>query len=127
MNISMVVIGHLTNPFDLNGGFSVHFSAEDFVVNGAGSRTSSRGFNLSVDAGSARRSSIHFLIVRLSDGLRIEGFAECLPGKRNFHPVKGTFSLPDRTEAIGRFESVLHWDGTAGVLTANFTAPRNQS
>lgn len=125
MNISMVVIGHLTNPFDLKGGFSVQFSAEDFSANGAGSRTSSRGFNLSVDAGSARPASIHFLIVRLSDGLRLEGFAECQPGKRNFHPVTGAFSLPDRAEAIGRFESVLLWDGTEGVLTGNFTAPRS--
>ena len=125
MNISMVVIGHLTNPFDLKGGFSVHFNIEDFSSNGAGSRTSSRGFNLSVDAGSARPSSIHFLIVRLADGLRLEGFAECIPGKRNFHPVTGAFSRPDHADAIGHFESVLHWDGTDGVLTASFTAPRN--
>ena len=121
----MVVIGHLTNPFDLTGSFSVHFSADDFSANGAGSRTSSRGFNLSVDAGSARPSSIHFLVVRLSDGLRIEGFADCPPGKRNFQLVTGAFALPDRSEAIGQFESMLHWDGTEGVLTANFTAPRN--
>jgi hypothetical protein len=124
MNISMVVIGHLTNPFDLKGGFSVHFSAEDFSVHGAGSRTSSRGFNLSVDAGSARPSSIHFLIVRLSDGLRLEGFGECLPGKRNFHSFTGAFSFPEQAETIGRCDGVLHWDGTQGVLTANFTAPR---
>jgi hypothetical protein len=125
MNISMVVIGHLTNPFDLNGGFSVQFTAEDFSADNGSGRTSSRGFNLSVDAGSAKSSSIHFLVVRLADGLRIEGFAECLRGKRNFESFTGAFSAPDRAEAIGRFDFVLHWDGTQGILSANWTAPRN--
>ena len=30
MNASMVVIGHMTNPFDLIGSFSVHFTADDY-------------------------------------------------------------------------------------------------
>ena len=121
----MVVIGHLTNPHDLKGTFSVHFDAEDFSTDGASSRVSCRGFNLSVDAGGAKRSAIHFLVVRLSDGLRIEGYAECLPGKRNYVCLSGHFSAPDRTEAIGQFDSLLHWDGTQGVLCANWTTPRN--
>ena len=126
MVVAMVVIGHLTNPFDLNGSFSVHFSAEDFAANRPGSRTSSRGFNLSVDAGGARPSSLHFLVVRLSDGLRLEGFAECPIGKRNFAALAGQFSAPGRSEPCGKFNAFLHWDGTQGILSATWTAPRNQ-
>jgi hypothetical protein len=125
MNVSMVVIGDLSNPHDLKGGFSVHFAAEDFAANGSNVRASSRGFNLSVDAGSARHAAVHFLVVRLSDGLRIEGFVECIPGKRNFMALTGKFAAPERTESFGRFDSFLHWDGAQGVLSANFTAPRN--
>jgi hypothetical protein len=124
MNTSLVVIGHLTNPRDLEGSFSVHFNTDDFSANGLTSRASSRGFNLSVDAGSARASAIHFLVVRLSDGLRIEGFAECLTGKRNYVTLTGKLSSPARAEPVGRFDATLHWDGTQGILYANWTAPR---
>ena len=124
MNTSLVVIGHLTNPHDLKGTFSVHFNTDDFAANGLFSRASSRGFNLSVDAGSAKASSIHFLIVRLADGLRIEGFAECLAGKRNYVTLSGQFTAPDRAEPVGKFDSTLHWDGSQGILSANWTAPR---
>lgn len=121
----MVVIGHLTNPHDLKGSFSVHFSAQDFAADSAGSRASSRGFNLSVDAGGARPSAIHFLVVRLSDGLRLEGFAECPIGRRNFVTLTGQFSSPDRSEPFGKFDAFLHWDGEQGILSAIWTAPRN--
>jgi hypothetical protein len=124
MNTAMVVIGHLSNPHDLKGSFSAHFNAEDFSANGLTSRNSSRGFNLSVDAGSAKDSAIHFLVIRLADGLRIEGYAECIPGKRNYVTLKGQFSAPGRTDPVGQFDSVLHWDGTQGILAANWTAPR---
>lgn len=125
MAVAMVVIGHLTNPFELKGSFSVHFSAEDFAANRPGSRTSSRGFNLSVDAGGARPSAIHFLVVRLADGLRLEGFAECPIGRRNFVSLAGQFSAPDRSEPFGEFDAFLHWDGSMGILSATWTAPRN--
>jgi hypothetical protein len=124
MNTSMVVIGHLTNPFDLKGSFSVHFGLDDFSANGLTSKATSRGFNLSVDVGRARDSAIHFIVVRLADGLRMEGFAECPSGKRNYVSFTGHFSAPDRVDAVGRFDSWLHWDGTQGILSANWTAPR---
>jgi hypothetical protein len=127
MNISMVVIGHLTNPFDLEGSFSAHFTTEDFLSNGSSNRALSRDFNLLVDAGSAKSSTIHFLVVRLSDGLRIEGFAECIAGRRNHVSLSGNFSIPERTEPIGRFDSFLHWDGAQGILAANWTVPRKVS
>ena len=121
----MVVIGHLTNPHDLKGSFSVHFDAEDFQANGSSSRASSRGFNLTVDAGSARLSALHFLVVRLSDGLRLEGYAECPTAQRNYAAATLHFSVPGRNDPIGRFDSFLHWDGSQGILTATWTAPRN--
>ena len=121
----MVVIGHLTNPHDLKGSFSVHFDAEDFQANGSSSRASSRGFNLTVDAGSARLAAVHFLVVRLSDGLRLEGYADCPMAQRNYVALTQHFSVPGRTDPIGRFDSFLHWDGTQGILTATWTAPRN--
>ena len=124
MNTSLVVIGHLTNPHDLKGSFSVHFNTDDFSANGVCSRASCRGFNLSVDAGGARASAIHFLVIRLADGLRIEGFAECLAGKRNHVTLSGQFTAPDRAEPVGKFDSMLHWDGTQGIFSANWTAPR---
>jgi hypothetical protein len=125
MNISIVVIGHMTNPHDLKGSFSVHFDMDDFSPHPPTSRASSRGFNLSVDAGGARASSIHYLVVRLSDGLRVEGYADCQPGTRNYVAFSGQFSGPDRPELIGQFESFLHWDGAQGILSAYWTVPRN--
>jgi hypothetical protein len=125
MNASIVVIGHLTNPHDLKGSFSVHFTAEDFGANGISTRATSRGFNLSVDAGGARASAIHFFVVRLSDGLRIEGFGECIPGKRNYVSLAGQFSAPDRPGTFGQFDASVHWDGSQGILAANWTVPRN--
>ena len=74
----MVVIGHLTNPFDLNGSFSVHFNAEDFLDNGSSCIVTSKGFNLSVHTGSAKASAVHFFVVRPADGFRVEGHADCL-------------------------------------------------
>jgi hypothetical protein len=125
MNTSLVVIGHLTNPFDLKGTFSVHFNTDDFGSNGSSSKASARGFNLTVDAGSARASAVHFLLVRLSDGLRVEGFAECLSGKRNYVTLTGKFVAPDAAETRGQFDSFLLWDGSQGILTATWTVPRN--
>lgn len=125
MNLMMVVIGHLTNPYDLEGSFGVHFSAGDFSANASVNRTSSRGFNLSVDAGGARPSAVHFLVVRLSDGLRIEGYAECPHEKRNHAVITGKFLMPGQDELIGRFNSFLHWDGSQGILSANWTVPRS--
>src|SRR5687768_9203811 len=124
MNTSLVVIGHLTNPHDLKGSFSVHFNTDDFAANGLLTKASSRGFNLSVDAGSARASAIHFVIVLLADGLRIEGIADCLAGKRNYVTLSGQFAAPDRAEPVGKFDATLHWDGAQGILAANWTAPR---
>ena len=124
MNTSLVVVGHLTNPHDLKGSFSVQFNTDDFSAHGLCSRATSRGFNLSVDAGGARASAIHFLVVRLADGLRIEGFAECLAGKRNYVTLSGKFTAPDRDQPVGQFDSMLHWDGTQGILSAHWTAPR---
>ena len=123
----MVVIGHLTNPFDLEGSFSAHFTAEDFLSNGSSNRAFSRDFNLLVDAGSAKSSTIHFLVVRLSDGLRIEGFAECLSGRRNYVSLSGNISVPERSEPIGRFDSFLQWAGAQGSLVANRTVQRKVS
>lgn len=124
MNLAIVVIGHLTNPHDLNGSFSAHFNAEDFTANAPSSRASSRSFNLSVDAGGARQSNIHFLVVRLSDGLRIEGYAECIPGKRNYVTLAGQFAAPGQSKLVGRFDGSMHWDGVEGILAATWTAPR---
>ena len=124
MNLTMVVIGHLTNPFDLEGSFGVHFAATDFAADAAVSRASSRGFNLSVDAGGAKPSAVHFLIVRLSDGLRIEGYVDCPLGQRNHVVITGQFSAPDHGEMVGRFNATLHWDGTQGILSADWTLPR---
>jgi len=124
MNLSMVVIGHLTNPFDLNGTFSVHFGAEDFLANGATGKASSRGFNLSVDTGSARPFAVHYLLVRLADGLRMEGFADCPAKTRHYMTATAHFSGPGRVEPVGRFDSFLHWDGTQGILSAHWTVPR---
>ena len=59
MNVSMVVLGHLTNPHDLKGSFSVHFGAEDFAGHGASAKASARTFNLSVHVGSAKPSAVH--------------------------------------------------------------------
>ena len=124
MNLSMVVIGHLTNPFDLNGSFSVHFSAEDFTANGFIGKASSRGFNLSVDTGGARPLAVPSVVVRLADGLRIEGFADCPARTRNFMSGTAHFSGPGRVEPVGRFDSYLHWDGNLGILTAHWVVPR---
>ena len=126
MNASMVVIGHLMNPFDLNGSFSVHFNSEDFSANGSSRIVSSKGFNLSVHTGSAKASAVHFFVVRPSDGFRVEGHVECVPGRRNFARLKERFSSLDRTETLGQFDCVLHWDGSEGILSANWTVPRNE-
>ena len=124
MNTAVVVIGHLTNPFDLKGSFSVHLNVEDFAANGTSSKASTRGFNLTVDAGGAKASAVHFLLVRLADGLRIEGYAECLPGRRNHVTLSGKFAFPGGVDPRGQFDSVLHWDGDQGILTATWTVPR---
>ena len=120
----MVVIGDPQNPAELKGGFSVQVSAEDFVGNGAIAKAFSRGFNLHVDAGAARAGTIHFLIVRLEDGLRTEGFVECVPATRKCAAVSVQFASLDRPGLVGRLEGTLHWDGNQGILTAQWTLPR---
>ena len=126
MHASMVVIGHMMNPFDLIGSFSVHFTGEDFLSDGASCIVSSKGFNLSVHAGSAKASAVHFFVVRPADGFRIEGHAECPAETRNFTAIKERFWSLDRAEKIGRLDCLLHWDGAQGVLTANWAIPRSE-
>ena len=126
MNASMVVIGHMMNPFDLNGSFSVHFTAEDFLDAGSSCIVSSKGFNLSVHAGSAKASALHFFVVRPADGYRVEAHAECPIERRNFAAIKERFWSLDRAEKIGTLDCLLHWDGAQGILTANWTIPRNE-
>jgi hypothetical protein len=119
----MVVIGDPQNPALLRGGFGAQFGAEDFFGSGFTRSASSREFNLIVDAGSAKSSAIHFVLVRLTDGVRVEGFAECAAGIRNCTTLPAEFATRERTTPVGRFDAFLHWDGTAGILSANWEVP----
>jgi hypothetical protein len=124
MNVSMVVIGDPQKADQIRGGFSVGVGSDDFTSNGTVARTSSRGFNLLVDAGAARAGQIHFLVVRLADGLRAEGFLDCAPNARNCAVVSVAFAGENGSTPPGKIEGLLHWDGSMGVLTATWILPR---
>lgn len=124
MNVSMVVIGDPKKADQVRGGFSASLASDDFTSIGTVARTSSRGFNLLLDAGAARAGQIHFMVVRLSDGLRGEGFVECVPGTRSFAELAAPFLFPAVTKPVGKIEGLLLWDGSAGVLTATFVLPK---
>ena len=120
----MVVIGDPQKADQVRGGFSVSIGSDDFTSNGTVARTSSRGFNLLVDAGAARMGQVHFLVVRLSDGLRAEGFVDCAPNARSCAVVSTPFSGANGNTPVGKIEGLLHWDGSMGVLTATWILPR---
>jgi len=124
MNASMVVLGDPKQLDQVRGTFSVSVGSDDFTANGAVVRTTSRGFNLLVDAGAARSGQVHFLVVRLTDQLRAEGFVECVPNARNCASIAVPFTSPAGGNSHGKIEGTLHWDGSTGVLTANWTLPR---
>lgn len=120
----MVVIGDPKKADQVRGGFSASLASDDFTSIGTVARTASRGFNLLVDAGAARAGQIHFLVIRLSDGLRGEGFVECVPGTRSCAEIAAPFLMPGASKPIGSIEGILHWDGNMGVLTATWTLPK---
>ena len=120
----MVVIGDPKKADQVRGGFSASLATEDFTSIGTVARTSSRGFNLLLDAGAARAGQVHFLVVRLSDGLRAEGFVDCVPGTRAIADIATPFLVPNTGKPVGKIEGVLHWDGNLGVLTATWTLPK---
>lgn len=124
MNVSMVVIGDPQKADQVRGGFSASVGGDDFTSNGTVARTTSRGFNLLVDAGAARLGQVHFLVVRLSDGLRAEGFVDCAPNVRNCAVVSVPFAGANGSTPLGKIEGQLHWDGSMGVLTATWVLPR---
>jgi hypothetical protein len=124
MNVSMVVIGDPKKLDQIRGGFSAALSSDDFTATGTVARTSSRGFNLMIDAGAARAGQIHFLVVRLSDGLRAEGFVECTPGTRTCTEISASFPSTIAGRPLGKIEGVLHWDGSMGVLSATWSLPK---
>ncbi len=124
MNISMVVMGDPKKLDQVRGGFSATLASEDFTSIGTAARTSSRGFNLLVDAGAARPGHIHFLVVRLSDGLRAEGFVECTLGTRTCTEISASFPSNIAGRPLGKIEGVLHWDGSMGVMSATWTLPK---
>ena len=121
MNASMVVIGDPKQLDQVRGTFSVSVVSDDFTSSGTAVRTTSRGFNLLVDAGAARIGQVHFLVVRMTDQLRAEGFVECTPNARNCASISVPFMSPAGGNSHGKIEGLLHWDGNMGVLTASWT------
>jgi hypothetical protein len=124
MNASMVVLGDPKQLDQVRGTFSASVGSDDFTSSGTLVRTTSRGYNLIVDAGAARLGHIHFLVVRLTDNLRAEGFVECVPNARSCAPISVPFTSPAGGNSHGKIEGLLHWDGSAGILTASWTLPR---
>ena len=120
----MVVIGDPKKADQVRGGLSASLTTEDFTSIGTVARTSSRGFNLLFDAGAARAGQVHFLVVRLSDGLRAEGFVDCVPGTRAIADISTSFVVPETGKTAGKIEGSLHWDGSVGVLTATWALPK---
>ena len=98
--------------------------ADDFTSSGTIARAMSRGFNLLVDAGAARAGQIHYLVIRLADGLRAEGFVDCFVNTRNCGVISASFILPGATNVSGKIEGILHWDGSMGVLNASWVLPK---
>jgi hypothetical protein len=124
MNVSMVVLGDPKQLDQVRGTFIASVSGDDFTSSGTMARTTSRGFNLLLDAGAARIGHIHFLVVRLTDNLRAEGFVECVPNARNCASISVPFASPAGGNSHGKIEGTLHWDGSMGILTTNWTVPR---
>src|SRR5688572_22096481 len=87
MNIAMVVTGHRTNPFDLEGTFTVHFNTADFSTSGPANPVWSRDLKLSVEARAAPIPLLLFLIEREADGVRLEYRLECRRLVRNYTTV----------------------------------------
>ena len=127
MNTALVIIGHRTNPFDLEGSFSVHFNSSDFSSEGSNSTASAREFNLSIDTSIARTPTMRFVLVRPADGMRIEGLVECPKLQRRYISSTAKFTTPDQPEPKGRFDSLLHWDGMEGVFSATWIVPKHTS
>jgi hypothetical protein len=127
MITAIVVTGHRTNPFDLEGSFTVHFSTEDFSPDGAPHVATSRGFTLTVKAQRKTVPTIEYVLERESDGVRFDGRIECRPSLRQHHATTGQFSNPTQPAPTGKLESSLHWDGVKGVLSATWIVKRPAS
>ena len=124
MITAIVVTGHRTNPFDLEGSFTVHFSTEDFSPAGSPHVATSRGFTLTVKAQRKTVLTIEYVLERESDGVRFDGRLECRPSLRNHLATSGQFSNPNQSALTGKLESSLHWDGIKGVLSATWIVKR---
>jgi hypothetical protein len=124
MITAMVVTGHRTNPFDLEGSFTVQFSADDFSTTGSPQIAMSRGFTLTVKALATTVPTIEYALLREPDGVRFEGRIECRRSLRSHQTVAGQFIAPSKSALIGKLHSSLHWDGSKGVLSATWIVPR---
>lgn len=124
MITAMVVTGHRTNPFDLEGSFTVHFNIEDFSLNGSPHIATSRGFTLTVKSQITTVPTIEYVLARESDGVRFDGRIECRPSLRNHIAATGQFIAPDKPAPVGKLHHSLHWDGAKGVFSATWVVPR---
>ena len=124
MITAMIVTGHRTNPFDLEGSFTVQFNIDDFSPNASPHIATSREFTLTVKAQITTVPTIEYVLVRELDGVRFDGRIECRPSRRNHIAATGQFIAPDKPAPIGKLHSSLHWNGSNGVLSATWIVPR---
>jgi hypothetical protein len=126
MTTALVVTGHRTNPFDLDGSFTVHFNARDLAGKIVATPVTSREITLSVEARATVPPTIHFRLFREADGMRFEDRMECPHLKRNFRAVTAHFTAPAKPGPLGQFKASLFWDGVEGLLLARWIVPRPQ-
>ena len=124
MTTAIVVTGHRTNPFDLEGSFTVNFNARDFNEKTSSAPVSSRDITLSVEMCDTVIPSIRVRLARESDGLQLEQVMMCPPMIRKFQPVTAHFTAPVKPGPLGRFTASLFWDGAEGLLLARWIVPR---
>lgn len=124
MIIALIVTGHRSNPFDLEGSFTVHFDAKDFSPNASPHIATSRGFTLTVKMQGSKVPVIEYVLLRESDGVRFDGRIECRPSVRNHIAATGQFIAPGKSAPVGKLHSALHWDGANGIFSATWIVPR---
>jgi hypothetical protein len=121
---AIVVTGHRSNPYELEGSFTIQFNAQDFNAGAPAPAASARGLNLVVEPRAAGSPSLYFRLRRESDGMELEQQVACPRATRNHATLSGAFKSPAESTAFGRFSAWLLWDGSAGVLSASWIVPR---
>jgi hypothetical protein len=121
---AIVVTGHRSNPYDLEGSFTVQFNARDFSAGGPAPAASVRGLSLVVEPRAVGSPSLYFRLRRESDGTELAQQVACPRATRNHVTLSAAFTSPAEATTFGRFSAWLLWDGSAGVLCASWIVPR---